>query len=451
MLAHSEIKQPRTFAFNSKWTTVCLILLLLAMAEFLVRGPIRAVQTATHFNDFLSPYIQAKALVKGLDPYSPQVLLQLWPPQAPHFLFLPKEVANGTLVANRGFPTAYPITAFVLVSPFTLCSWNIAYALWLTALLTFFVLMLCALVDLSGFSLRDPRAILLVACVLALAPFQTGIVTANVTLMAVEIGVIAMWTARRRNDIATDILLAVAVGLKPQIGLCFLFYYLLRRRWRIFGIALALLFGIAAAGLLRLDLTHTPWLANYLSDNRILLETGVLGNFTAINPTRFGLVNLQVAFYPVLCRVDLTNAAARAIGAILLVAWLIAFFNRKSDCELLDLSALAVISLLPVYHRFYDATLLVLPVCWALTAYRKTRRPAVLSLLLILPFLIPGGTLLETLESSGRISQALVPRWWWEVFFMAHQVWFLLFLGILLIYQMATNRSQITVATTASG
>src|ERR1700722_1432004 len=100
MLAHSEIKQPRTFAFNSKWTTVCLILLLLAMAEFLVRGPIRAVQTATHFNDFLSPYIQAKALVKGLDPYSPQVLLQLWPPQAPHFLFLPKEVANGTLVAN---------------------------------------------------------------------------------------------------------------------------------------------------------------------------------------------------------------------------------------------------------------------------------------------------------------------------------------------------------------
>jgi hypothetical protein len=410
------------------------------MAEFLARGPIRAIRTARQFNDFLAPYIQARALLKALDPYSPQVLLQLWPPQAAHFLFLPKEVANGMLVANRGIPTAYPITTLVLLSPFSLCSWNIAYAFWLTATLTLFALMLYALIDLSRFSRRDPPAILLVAFILALAPIHTGIVTANVTLMAVELSVIAIWTGRRGNEIATAVLLALAAGLKPQIGLCFLLYYLLRRRWRIFGIALALLIGIAAAGLLRLDLGHTSWLANYLSDSRILLETGVLGNFTAINPTRFGLVNLQVALYPLFGRVDLTNVVAWAIGALLLAAWLAAFQKRNSNCELLDLSALAVISLLPVYHRFYDATLLVLPVWWALTAYQKTRGFAVLCLLLMLPFLIPGGTLLETVESSGRIPQALIHRWWWESLIMAHEAWFLLALGILLIYQMGTNR-----------
>jgi hypothetical protein len=101
------------------------------------------------------------------------------------------------------------------------------------------------------------------------------------------------------------------------------------------------------------------------------------------------------------------------------------------------LSAIAVISLLPVYHRFYDATLLVLPLCWVFVSYRKARVFAILSSVLMIPFLIPGGTLLETMEISGRIPAALAHRWWWEAFAMAHQVWLLLFLGILLLYEMA--------------
>jgi hypothetical protein len=432
--------------FSGRWRATCLVLLLLATAGFLARGPIRAVQTATQFNDFLSPYIQAKALVHGLDPYSPRILLQLWPAQAPHFLFLPREVADGTLVAHRGFPTAYPVTAFVLVAPFSLFPWDVAYALWLGTLLALFVLMLCALVALSGFPLRHPHTILMTAFVLALAPFHTGVVTGNVTLVAVELSVIAIWAARRRSDIASAVMLAVAAGLKPQIGLCFLFCYLLRRRWRIFGVAIALLVCVAAAGLLRLEISHTPWLADYITDNRTLFETGVLGNFTAANPTRFGLINLQVALYPLLRSFDLTNVVARSIGAILFLAWTFAFARRghEKDRELLDLSALAVISLLPIYHRFYDATLLALPVCWAFVSYkpvskRQMRCFALLSFLSMLPFLIPGGTLLESLEMNGRIPSSLVNRAWWQAFVMAHQVWLLLFLSALLIYQMATN------------
>jgi hypothetical protein len=438
MRSLSDTSRSNFRGWSDKWTVLCLILLLIAAAEFTVRGPVRAIHSATQFNDFLSPYIQAKALMRGLDPYSPQVLLQLWPAEAAHFLFLPKEVANGTLVANRGFPTAYPITALVLITPFSLLPWNFAYALWLGTNLVLFVAMLCALVSMAGFSYHQASTILLVAATLALAPFHTGIVTANVTLIAVELGVMAIWAARQHHDMATAVLLAVAAGLKPQIGLCFLLYYLLRRRWRVCGIALALLTCMVALGLLRLELSHTPWLANYINDNHILLETGILGNFTAINPTRFGLINLQVALYPILGSVPLTNGVAGVVGAILLVAWLASMArNQRDDCELLDLSAIAVISLLPVYHRFYDATLLVLPLCWVFVSYRKARVFAVLSSVLMIPFLIPGGTLLETMEVSGRIPAALAHRWWWEAFAMAHQVWLLLFLGILLLYEMA--------------
>src|SRR5271166_2418856 len=217
---------------SNKWTALCLALLLLAGTEFVLRGPVRAIQTATQFNDFLSPYIQADAWTRGLDPYSPQTLLRLWPEGAAHFLFLPKEVADGTLIAKRGIPTAYPITSLVLIAPLSWLPWRLAYALWLAINLGLFSVMLWALLALAGLSYREPAAILLVAVTLALAPFHTGIVTGNVALVAVELGVIAVWTARQGYDILTAALLAISTGLKPQIGLCFLLYYLARRRWR---------------------------------------------------------------------------------------------------------------------------------------------------------------------------------------------------------------------------
>jgi hypothetical protein len=428
-------------SMSSKWTAFCLILLLVAGTEFTLRGPVRAIRSATQFNDFLSPYIQAKALIAGVDPYSPQILLKLWPAQAAHYSFLPIEVANGSLVANRGIPTAYPITSLVLIAPFTVLPWSLANALWLGINLALFLIMVCALLALAGLSYREPSAILLVAATLALAPFHTGIVTGNVSLVAVELSVIAMWCARWRYDLGTALLLAVATGLKPQIGLCFLLYYLVRRRWRIFGFTLAILACVAAVGFLRLELGHTPWLENYLNDNHILLQTGVLGNFTLVNPTRFGLINLQVALYPLLGSVPLANDLAISVGAGFLLVWLVVMARRSTQAglELLDLSAIALISVLPVYHRFYDATLLVLPLCWVFISFAKERRLAILSLLLMLPFLVPGGTLLETMETSGQIPAALANRWWWEGLVMPHQVWLLLFLSVLLLCEMTTR------------
>src|ERR1700685_3413819 len=103
---HSSIRKA-----GNKWTALCLALLLLAGAEFVLRGPGRAVYLATQYNDFLSLYIQAHAWARGQDPYSPETLLSLWPAEASHFSFLAKEVADGSIIAKRGIPTAYLITS----------------------------------------------------------------------------------------------------------------------------------------------------------------------------------------------------------------------------------------------------------------------------------------------------------------------------------------------------
>jgi hypothetical protein len=427
------------------WKSVlCLTLILAAGAEFVVRGPLRAIQSSTQFNDFLSPYIQADAWTRGLDPYSPQTLLRLWPAQAAHLQFVPREVADGSIIAKRGIPTAYPITSLVLIAPLSWLPWNLAYGIWFAINLALFGVMLSVLVELAGFSYRDIRGGLLIALVLALAPFHTGFVTGNVALAAVELGVIAVWTARQRYEIPTAVLLAVSAGLKPQIGLCFLLYYLVCRRWRIFAGAATLLALFAAVGLLRLEVSHTPWLGNYLNDNHVLLESGILANFTPVNPMRFGLLNLQVILYSMVGSVSEANRLAELIGVVFLGAWLLIVLRRRirqDELELLDLSAIAVMSLLPVYHRFYDAVLLVLPLCWVVASYRKARLPAILALLLMVPFLIPGGTILQTMQINGRIPSTFSEHWWWDTIVMPHEIWALFFLGLVLFYEMVVQRN----------
>jgi hypothetical protein len=434
---HSVLRHPADAR-----TILCLLLLVLAASEFVVRGPVRAIRTGASFNDFLSPYIQAKALAHCLDPYSPEVLLRLWPPEAAHFMFLPREVANGTLVANRGFPTAYPITALVLLAPFTVLPWSIASWLWFAANLVLYVIMLRVLLDLAGFFYVESRGILLIAATLALAPFHTCLAAGNPTAIAAELSVIALWQARLENDITSGILFAISAGLKPQIGLIFVFYYFLRRRARLMVIAVALLVFVGAVGLLWLGINHTPWFENYVRDNRILFATGKLGNFTEVNPIRFGLINLQVALYPLIGNVEWTNDVARGIGLLLLMCWLVGFTlaREHENCELLELGALAVCSLLPIYHRFYDASLLVLPVCWAFVSFGKNRRVATVALLLMAPFLLPGGTILQTLQENGRLPASLVDRAWWQAFVMAHQAWVLLLLSLLLLGAMFARR-----------
>src|SRR5450755_214666 len=116
---------------SSTSKTLLVLLVLLAASEFVLRGPLRFLRAAD-FNDFISPYVQSRALIRGLDPYSPEVLVRLWPVTGPHRLdFLAKDLADGSLIAKRGIPTAYPLTCLLLLAPLAVLPWPIAHFAWL--------------------------------------------------------------------------------------------------------------------------------------------------------------------------------------------------------------------------------------------------------------------------------------------------------------------------------
>jgi hypothetical protein len=418
-------------------------LLVLASAEFVVRGPWRFYR-ASDFNDLISPYIQSRALVKGLDPYSPEVLVRLWPQEsAEHLEFLKKDLANGTLISERGVPTAYPLSCLLLLAPLAVLPWPVAHIVWLMIALGLSLEAISLLLEWAGFGKDDWRMYVFVAFALALAPLHTGFAAGSIVISTVAICGIA-FVREQYNKNGVGILLGIAVCLKPQIGLPFLLCYLLRRRWRAFAVASGIVVTASLLAMLRLAISGTSWLESYRATNRGLLATAMLSDFTERDPIRFLMIDLRVLIYALLHNAAVTNLLALVVSALLFAAWLALVLRygllaQSGDAAiLLPVSALAVMSLLPVYHRLYDAFLLIFPICWSLLEfYGPQQKLARTALIAMLPFLVPGGAILMQLEMSGRIPVAIAQAWWWNAFVMPHEIWLLLALSVMLLWGMA--------------
>jgi hypothetical protein len=109
---------------------------------------------------------------------------------------------------------------------------------------------------------------------------------------------------------------------------------------------------------------------------------------------------------------------------IALVLW--PWFRRgvPEQPVLLDLAILSLIALLPVYHRFYDASLLLCAVALAVTELRGTASIyAWICLASTLPFMLPGAAALKALVRYSALIAAVSRGWWWKMFVGPHQVW----------------------------
>jgi len=409
--------------------------------EFLIRGPGRFFQEGSAINDFISPFVQSKAWLEGTNPYSPAELVRLWPKGAPHLDFLSRDAAAGTLAAKDGIPSPYPLTCFLILAPIAHAPWPAVHIALLATNVLCALLFIGILVSFLGLGRHDPRTYLLWGLGLGLAPLHTAIAAGNLIVIVCACAAIAMWCARRNRNTAAGILLAVATCLKPQVGLLFLAYYAIRQRWCtvLVGATVTMLAGTVA--ILRLVVSGTPGVQTYLADLNNLFAVGAINDFSRANPLRFHLLNLQMPLGSIVDSRFATNVFTWAVVGVLVLGW-VAFVAQHNDrTELLDLSAIATIALLPVYHRFVDGLVLMLPLCWCLTVRgREFRRIAWLTVVFVLLFLIPGASLLATLVDRGYVSSQVASTWWWNTVVIPYQSWTVLALAITLVYAMNLRR-----------
>jgi len=391
----------------------------------------RFLRQSSDWNDLVPVYLPSRAWLMGANPYDPNIYANLW-----------------TQTFDRPWSPAaarshavYPITAFVLLSPLAALPWPAAQMVASATTLLLVVIMAWCMIRFT--ELEGDSRYLFAAGALALAPFHTGLATGNISIAVVALAGIAAYAIKQDEYLWGGVLLAVAVGLKPQIGLCFLAYYLLRRRWRVCGVAISGLVVLSFVAALRMHTLGFSWVTDFLRNNRAFVAANRFDDFTSANPIRFTLIDLQV---PLL---DFTGskaaAALWAAGVVILLAvvWLVLFLNTSKPDDLLNLSVIVTLSLLPVYHRFYDAALLVFPLCWLLHANAlKFFRLRVACAVLLVPFLFPGATMLADAAAAGRIPQTILDSWAWRHLLMTHEIWALLLLVIVLLAAVRLQMGQ---------
>ena len=408
------------------------ILLLLAATEFVVRGPVRYLQP-NGWNDLSQYYAASRLWLRGQSFADAGKFAAVW-----------RDEVGLTLDVNTArVHIAPPPGALVLFAPLGALSWPAAQLLWLTVVILSFAATVWALLAAAGLSFREPRGIAFIAGCLALAPFQTGVASGNQTILVVGLCAVGIWAAGADCDMIAGLFFGTACSLKPHIGAFLVLYYLWQRRWRLCVTAVALTVVLALLGLAWMQFAGVHWLSDYTGNVRFGAEKNTIDDFTSANPIRFMLINLQVPFYSFTHSASSANMLAFALGGVLILIWIALVLQDEHKANsLLSLGTIAVIGLLPLYHRFYDASVLAVALCWCLSRQNTIKNVGNTSLLLMAPFLVPGAAILQKAARRGNIPESWTHSWWWDRILMPHQTWLLLLLSLMLLYAMARSRRE---------
>jgi hypothetical protein len=215
----------------------------------------------------------------------------------------------------------------------------------------------------------------------------------------------------------------LSLAIKPQIGGLIVLYFLAQRiYWRYTAIALAgaLVLLLSAGLILRMHPHSANWSSTLRSNLSATLSSGGSADPRPSNQEAIGDTNLQSLTSIFFADTRTFNVVAYAVFLVLLSVWIMAIprSNISSEMHYLALAPLVVLSLMPIYHRFYDTRLLLLTVPAVIIVFQKRR---------VLGAFIVVLTILAVISVQYRVQLFLVQRGEWQTI-LQHKLLFILFL-----------------------
>jgi hypothetical protein len=395
------------------------LLLVFAIGKY-HRGMIR-----TDGTDLAMPYLGARAWLEGSNPYDGENLRRI------------QHVAGAqSFNFNLEYlPPVYPPTTFVILAPLSLLNWTAAMHVWEVCAIVLLLLSIHALLNLANIRWRDPRALLFVLFCIVFAPLRNAFAMGQNALPAVCLAALAASALRRDRNLLAGLLLAAALCLKPHDVLLILIYFALIGRWRAVAWTIVGVAVVALTAIIRPGLSHLGWIADWLQWAAHAASPGGINDPSAQGPARFQLLHFPVVLFTVLGSRTLVAIVNGAVCGVLGALIAVGIFrcrrlHRDDSPDLLALSAVAVFTLLPIFHRFPDAVLLLFPMAWGIS---KLGTPSEFSgritVLLLLPFLIQPYDLIPQLYAHGIVPRSISHVWWWECFARGSLVWVTLLLS----------------------
>lgn len=371
-----------SFKRNSSWPgTVAPIALLLAclavslLVSFAMRegDPGRMVMV-----DFGGVYYGARCALRHVDPYDPPAVLHEFQAEGGRFLSDPTAAKSSRFAVT--WDVYLPSALFVLI-PLAVLPWSVAQTLWISITALLLVLSAICMIELGG------RAGLLISCCLGgflLGNCELLFKVGNVAGVAVGLCAIAAWCfLRHRFELLGVALLAVSLLLKPHdTGFVWLFFLLTgatTRRRALQTMAVTAVLGVCAA----IWIAHSsPDWPRELHNN--LAAVSLPGGTSDPGPsgmTARGIVpiiSLQSAISLFWNNPHFYNPVSYLVGGVLILIWILAVLRKRPSPQgaLLAIAAVSVLTILPLYHRTYDAKLLLLtvPACAVLWSSKAAGR-----------------------------------------------------------------------------
>lgn len=342
----------------TKAHTDSLYLMILGSLGFLLFGFVLMMNPdRVPLMDFRTAYFSGQCLLHhGCDPYSRSDIDALYG-QKIERVVLPERIRD-VVVRNIYLPPAFALTVPLALLPF-----NIAQACWFILIAGSFIL-----ATFSMWKVSAGQAPMLAAGLLSFCLVNSGslIFFGNPAGFVVPLCVVASWCFVTEQCISVGILsLAAGLAFKPHDTALIWIYFLLAgglfRRRALQTLALFTTFSLPAL----LWTAHmSPHFLQEISANlQVFAVKGGMNDPSAGHGTEL-LTNLQTITSFFWDNPHTYNLASYLISAPLLVIWAVATWRSRPSRESawFGLASVAAFTVLPLYHRQYDAKLIILAV-----------------------------------------------------------------------------------------
>ena len=381
-----------------------LILVFLGSAVIVViLGYLLLARSPGAVHDFISSYYATRCLLHQSDPYSEKELLGDYEAEgAPRLV---DETEDRISVGRY----VYPPTTFAVLVPFALFPWDIAHILWAIFSASSLILAACLAFDLGA-----DHAPILCGAIIAylLANSEILVMLSNPSALMIALCVIAAWCFIRDRFVAAGILcMALSLAIKPQgPGLVWLYFLLAggvfrKRALQVLVVACA----ISIPFMVWTWMVSPHWIRELQANIQSFSYRGGPTDPGPSSSMRAEFLDLQVVLSRFHDSPVFYNSVTYLVFAPLLLIWAAATVRTKPSKrkDFLALAAIAPLSLLPIYHHYYDTKLLLLVVPGLGLLWTRRNRVAFIALLLTAASFFFTGDLSHWLVT--RTAQGLYP------------------------------------------
>ena len=406
--------------YRHKYLLLSALLFVLG-GLFLLRGAGRALSGGS---DLIHLYTAIVLWAEGGDPYDGAQCVEVARRAG---YFNPEHVGEGSL---------YPPSTLAALAPIGQFGWSTARFIWLVLnLLACGALVWAAA---SWLVIKDAamRWMLASLIVLAMGAVATSLSLGQLSLVTAACLFSGLVLLERGRVWLAGLLFGYACLVKPQMGMGFLLLIMLLRQWRAFGAGATLVLAGAAVGVGRLMASAPDWLVQLRENLEVGQAQGGILDAAVGGAMRYQMIDLRPILHLALPAGWVGLSAWVVVGLLAVLALWRLFRLGLHEHLLLAASGVGLLILMPVYHRYYDAVLLLPLFVLVVNALIRGNNslPVWVIAIAILAMLFPTPSLLAVLAKQGTIPGSIADTVVWQHLVLQHQSWCLLIAALALVW-----------------